>query len=50
MLGITTLMISNEEIDDIIEIVKFLEDSVFLIKSSSENIKKWSKIMEKWIS
>ena len=50
MLGITTLIISNEEIDDIIEIVKFLEDSVFLIKSSSENNKKWSKIMEKWIS
>ena len=43
MLGITKSIISNEEIDDIIEIVKFLEDSGFLIKRSSKNIKNKAK-------
>ena len=41
MLGseFTTLIISNEDIEDIIKIVKSLEDSVILIQSLSETIK-----------
>ena len=43
MLGITKSINSNEEIDDIIEIVKFLEDFGFLIKRFSKNIKNKAK-------
>ena len=35
----TTLMISNEEMNDIIKIVKYLEESGLLIQSISETIK-----------
>ena len=39
----TTLIISNEEMKDIIEIVKSLEDSGLLLKGASETIKNESK-------
>ena len=39
----TTLIISNEEMDDIIEIVKSLEDSSLLITGVSEIIKNEAK-------
>ena len=41
MLGseFTTLIISNEDMEDIIKIVKSLGDSVILIQSLSETIK-----------
>ena len=42
VLGIT-LIISNEEIDDIMKIVKSLEDSGLLIKGVSETIKNEAK-------
>ena len=35
----TTLIISNEEINDIMKIVEFLEESYLLIKGVSETIK-----------
>ena len=37
--GFTTLIISNKEINDIMKIVKSLEESGLLIKSVSETIK-----------
>ena len=37
-LGTTTLIISNEEVNDIMKIVKFLEESGLLIKGASEII------------
>ena len=37
--GITTLIISNEEMNDIMRIVKSLEESGLLIKGFSETIK-----------
>ena len=37
--GFTSLIISNEEIEDIMKIVKSLEDSGLLIKGVSETIK-----------
>ena len=37
-LGTTTLIISNEEVNDIMKIVKFLEESGLLIKGVSETI------------
>ena len=37
--GFTNLIISNEEMEDIVKIVKSLEDSVLLIKGVSETIK-----------
>ena len=37
--GFTSLIISNEEMEDIVKIVKSLEDSVLLIKGLSETIK-----------
>ena len=43
----TTLIISNEEMNDIMKIVKSLEGSGLLIKSFSETIKNESK-EEKW--
>ena len=39
----TTLIISNEEINDIIKIIKSLEESMFLIKGVSETIKNEAK-------
>ena len=37
--GFTTLIISNEEMNDIMKIVKSLEESGFLIKGVSKTIK-----------
>ena len=37
--GVTTLIISNEEMNDIMEIVKLLEESGLLIKAVSQTIK-----------
>ena len=37
--GMTPLTISNEEINDIMKIVKSLEESVLLIKGASKTIK-----------
>ena len=42
-LGATTLIILNEKIDDIMKIVKSLEDSGLLIKGVSETIKNEAK-------
>ena len=41
--GITTLIISNEEINDIMKIVKPLEESGLLIKGVSETIQNEAK-------
>ena len=41
--GFTTLIISNEEMEDIMKIVKSLEDSGLLIKGVSETIKNKAK-------
>ena len=41
--GFTTLVISNEEIEDIMKIVKSLEDSGWLIKGISETIQNKAK-------
>ena len=39
----TTLIISNEEMDDIMKIVKSLEESGLLIKDASETIQNEAK-------
>ena len=41
----TTLIISNEEMDDVMEIIKSIEESGLLIKGVSKTIKKhwWNK-------
>ena len=41
--GFTTLVISNEEMEDVIEIVKSFEESGLLIKGVSETIKSEAK-------
>ena len=41
--GMTTLIISNEEMNDIMKIVKSLEESSLLIKDVSETIKNEAK-------
>ena len=41
--GTTTLIISNHEMDDILKIVKFLEDSNVLLKLVSETIQNEAK-------
>ena len=41
--GVTTLIISNEEMNDIIKIVQSLEESGLLIKSISKTIKNEGK-------
>ena len=41
--GMTTLIISNEEMNDIMKIIKSLEESGLLIKSVSETIKNETK-------
>ena len=38
--GMTTLIISNEEMDDVMKIIKSIEESGLLIKGVSETIKK----------
>ena len=44
-LGLTTLIILNEEIEDIMKIVKFLKESSLLVKSVNETIE--NKVKEK---
>ena len=41
--GMTTLIISNDEMDDILKIVKFLENSGLLLKGLSETIQHEAK-------
>ena len=41
--GIATLIISNEEINDIMKVVKSYEESVLLIKGVSDTIKNKAK-------
>ena len=41
--GMTTLIISNEEMNDIMKIVKSLEDTGLLVKDVSETIKNEAK-------
>ena len=41
--GFTTLIISNEEVNDILKIIKSLEESGSLIKGVSETIKNEAK-------
>ena len=41
--GVTTLIISNEEINDIMKIIKSLEESGLLIKDVSKTIKNKSE-------
>ena len=41
--GITTLIISNEEMDDIMKIVQALEDSNILLKVVTKTIKNEAK-------
>ena len=48
--GNTTLRISNEEMNDIMKIVKLLEESSLWIKGVSEAIKNRSKITKSRIS
>ena len=47
--GFTILMISNEEMEDVIKIVKSLEDSGFLIKGNGETIKEEAKAQKRRI-
>ena len=44
------LIISNEEMKDIMKIVKSLEESVLLIKGINETIKNEAKEKKNWIS
>ena len=48
--GFTILIISNEKMEDIIKIVKSLEDSGLLIKGNSETIKEEAKAQKRRIS
>ena len=48
--GVTTLTISNEEMNDIMKIVKSLEGSGLLIKGISETIKNKEKKTKRRIS
>ena len=41
--GFTTLLISNEEVNDVMKIVKYLEESGLLIKGVSEAIQNEAK-------
>ena len=41
--GVTTLIISNEEMNDIMRIIKSLEESGLLIKGVSQTIKNEAK-------
>ena len=44
--GSTTLIISNEEMEDVMKIVKYLEESGLLIKGIDETITKETKNQE----
>ena len=41
--GTTTLIVSNEEMNNIIKIVQALEDSNILLKGVTKNNQKWNK-------
>ena len=43
------LIISNEEMNDLIKVIKSLEESGLLIRVVSKTIKKWSKRTKRWI-
>ena len=45
-----TLIVSNEEINDVMKIIKYLEESGLLIKHVSETIKNKAKVQKKQIS
>ena len=47
--GFTILIISNEEMEDVIKIVKSLEDSGLLIKGNGETIKEEAKAQKRRI-
>ena len=49
-LSMTTLIISNEKISDIMKTVKFLEESGLLIKGVSDTIKNEAKEKKRWFS
>ena len=46
----TTLLISNKEMDDIMKVIKSLEDSNLLTKGASKTIKNEAKKTKRWIS
>ena len=46
--GTTTLIISNEEMNDVMEIVQALEDSNILLKGITETIKNETKEQKGW--
>ena len=46
--GTTTLIISNDEMKDVIKIVKFLEDSGWLLKGVSETVQNEAKKQKRW--
>ena len=48
--GVTTLIISNEEINDIIKIVTSLKESGLLTKGVSKTIQNEAKEQKRWIS
>ena len=48
--GTTILSFSNEDLNDVIEIVKYLKDAGLLIKGVSETIKNEAKKTKSWIS
>ena len=48
--GMTTLIISNKEMNDIMKIVKSLEKFGLLIKGVSKTIKNEAKKTKNWIS
>ena len=45
----TTLIISNDEMDDILKIVKSLKDSGLLLKGVSETIQHEAKVLGLWL-
>ena len=47
--GMTAMIISNEEMDDIMKIVKYFEESGLLKKRCLQNNCKGSKRTKKWI-
>ena len=49
-LSMTTLIISNEKISDIMKTVRFLEESGLLIKGVSDTIKNEAKEKKRWFS
>ena len=47
--GNTTLIISNKEMNDIMKIIKYLEEFGFLIKGVSETIKNKAKVQKDFL-